>query len=364
MILGIDASSTSGGGALIHLIQLLKNTNNSHFEKVIVWTNLNELKSVLLNKNIKIIKIKKKKIFERIIWQRFVLTKELKKYKCDILLCNSGYSFANFKKKVLIIQNYIPFKYKFILPYFPSFKFLKFLVLRIILKREMNLAKGIIFLNENIKSDLKKRFIHNPKCVLKVIEHSNDNIIKNNLKKRNKKKYWSLIYPSYIDLYKNHLNLISAINNIKNQYKIIVTFLGDADKEYLIKIKKKINKYKLNKNFIFKKYIKSRKSYFNFINNFDIAIFLSNCENFPKTLLEIMSLKIPLICSNETPMKEITKNYSIKCNQRNSLSIQKKIIFLIKNYEKIVLSLNNTNFKFNDETKMCIDTYEFLKSFK
>jgi len=169
MILGIDATSTFNGGALIHLTQLLKNMNNSYFEKVIVWTNINDLNKITLNNNIKIIKINKKKLLERFYWQKFSLTKQLRRYKCDVLLCNSGYSFANFKNKVLIIQNYIPFKLKFIFPYFPRFKFLKFLLLRKILKKEINSAKGIIFLNENVKKDIKKRFIKNLKCKLKVI---------------------------------------------------------------------------------------------------------------------------------------------------------------------------------------------------
>lgn len=297
-------------------------------------------------------------------WQKFTLTKELIKYKCNILLCNSGYSFANFKNKVLIIQNYIPFKLKYIFLFFPSFKFLKFLILRIVLKHEMNLAKGIIFLNKNIKNDLRNRFIKNSKCKLKVIEHSNDYITKKKLRIKNKKSKWNIIYPSYIDVYKNHLNLILAIKNIENKYNITTTFLGDADTKYLKKLKKKISDLKLEKKFIFKKYIKSRKSYFNFINNFEIAIFLSDCENFPKTLLEIMSLKLPLICSDETPMKEITNEYSIKCDQRNPHSIQKKIIFLINNYEKISFLLRKKKIIFNSENKMCNDTYKFLKGIK
>lgn len=67
MILGIDATSTSNGGALVHLIQLLKNINNKYFEKVFVWTSLDEINENTLGDNIKIIKIKKKKSFFKIV---------------------------------------------------------------------------------------------------------------------------------------------------------------------------------------------------------------------------------------------------------------------------------------------------------
>ena len=70
----------------------------------------------------------------------------------------------------------------------------------------MKSSKGIIFLNKYIKDDIKKRFAINPKCKLTTIEHSID-IISINIKKNiiKNKTEWNIIYPSYIDVYKNHL---------------------------------------------------------------------------------------------------------------------------------------------------------------
>ena len=39
MKLGIDATSTFSGGALVHLNQLLENSSKIKFEKIFVWTN-------------------------------------------------------------------------------------------------------------------------------------------------------------------------------------------------------------------------------------------------------------------------------------------------------------------------------------
>ncbi len=364
MRLGIDATSTFSGGALVHLNQLLENSSKSDFEKIFVWTNSSKLNNFLKCKNISIIKVDKKNLLKRFFWQRYTLTKELKKNQCDVLLCNSGYSFSKFNNRVLIIQNYIPFKFKFIFQFFPKLKFFKFLFLRFVLKNEMKISKGIIFLNKYIKDDIKKRFVINSKCKIKTIEHSLDTIPIELKKNRIKNKSaWNIIYPSYIDIYKNHINLIKAINNLNNKFKLKVTFLGEADLNYFYKLKKYIKKKRLTKLFQFKKYINSRKDYYFFLNNFNIAIFLSNCENYPKTLIEIMNLKIPLICSNETPMKQITKNYSLLCDQKNVKSIEKKIIYCIRNYRKIHTYVSKKTTYKNDESMMSKKTYNFLSSF-
>ena len=118
MKLGIDATSTFSGGALVHLNQLLEQSARSNFNKIFVWTSSDKLSKFIKLKNVSIIKINKKNLFSRFFWQRYTLTNELKKNNCDVLLCNSGYSFSKFKNKVLIIQNYIPFKYKFIFQFF------------------------------------------------------------------------------------------------------------------------------------------------------------------------------------------------------------------------------------------------------
>jgi glycosyltransferase involved in cell wall biosynthesis len=41
------------------------------------------------------------------------------------------------------------------------------------------------------------------------------------------------------------------------------------------------------------------------ISNADVLLFASSCENMPNTLLEYMSVKKPIICSNRGPMPEV-----------------------------------------------------------
>ena len=368
MNLAIDATSTSSGGALVHINQLLKNSKYSTFGKIIIWVNNNKIKKKIKNKNISIININQKNLFWRLIWQRFTLTNELKKNNCDVLFCNSGYSLAKFDNKVLIIQNYIPFNFKFIFPYFLSFKFIKFFILRWVLINHLKTSSGIIFLNKYIKNDIAKRFKIKSSCILTTIEHSIDLNFKldakNSKNSKNSKKKWNIIYPSYIDIYKNHINFIKAVNNIKDKYELKITFLGEADLNYLNRLKKYIKKYKLHNIFKFKKYIDSRNKYYNYLHKFDIAVFLSDCENYPKTLIEIMKLKIPLICSNEIPMRQITNKYSILCDQKKITSIEKKIIYCIKNFEKINSQIQKEKIFYQNEREMSKKTFKFLNTFK
>jgi len=364
MNLGIDATSTSSGGALVHINQLLQNLKYSTFGKIIIWVNTNKIKKKSKNKNISIINIKKNNLFWRLVWQRYTLTNELKKNNCHVLLCNSGYSLSKFANKVLIIQNFIPFNFKFFFPYFLSFKFIKFFILRQVLLNHLKTSSGIIFLNKYIKNDIVKRFKIKSNCKLTTIEHSIDLNFKLNTKNiKNSKKKWNIIYPSYIDIYKNHINFIKAVNNIKDKYRLNVTFLGEADLNYLNKLKMYIKKYKLHNIFKFKKYIDSRNKYYNFLNKFDIAVFLSDCENYPKTLIEIMKLKIPLVCSNAMPMRQITNKYSILCDQKKISSIEKKIIYCIENFEKINSHIQKVKIFYQNENEMSKKTFKFLNTF-
>jgi len=113
-VLGIDATNIRLGGGITHLIELLGSFDpgRSAFKKIIVWGNsstlsqmpesswLQKINPTIINKN----------IFFRSFWQFFILRRQAKVNKCNILLIPGGIFWGGFSPVVLMSQNLLPFE--------------------------------------------------------------------------------------------------------------------------------------------------------------------------------------------------------------------------------------------------------------
>ena len=91
MILGVSVFNISRGGGLIHLKELLNNSlnNQKSFKKIILWANREILDQINDNKILekKTHPFLEKNILYKLFWQNFILTRECRHEKID-LLCN------------------------------------------------------------------------------------------------------------------------------------------------------------------------------------------------------------------------------------------------------------------------------------
>jgi len=147
-----------------------------------------------------------------------------------------------------------------------------------------------------------------------------------------------ILYFGRISPVKNLETLIKAISLINNN-NINVKLIGDAEKEYKIKLDNLIKEKKLNNIIKFSPGVFDIKKKIKIMNESDIFVLPSKREAMPQTLIELMSLGKIVIASDTKGAKEIVvdgKNgFLFKINDEEEL--KKKILFCLdkKNHSKI-----------------------------
>jgi glycosyltransferase involved in cell wall biosynthesis len=226
----IDAISTSSGGAISHLKNLLKNFNNqSYFDEVEVHLPYKTMLQMPKNKKIHYIynKFFEKSLLLRVIWQVIYLNIfiRFKKFKCIFVTGSSHLLIAD--NVVTISQNLLPFVDNEVDRYFFSFFYIKLLLLKFTQKIAFKLSKGVIFLHKYSKAKILKQLPNFNKFIA-VIAHSVD-LDHNKPRYKDNKKY-RIIYVSNIDFYKNQTFLIDGINDFFYRYprfkkKLLLSFM-------------------------------------------------------------------------------------------------------------------------------------------
>ena len=89
MILGIDATNIKSEGGIVHLFEILNNSNyrKLNIKKIFVWGNTKLLSKINNNKVIRKINVNylTNNLLKRTLWQKFILPKELKNNNCNFL---------------------------------------------------------------------------------------------------------------------------------------------------------------------------------------------------------------------------------------------------------------------------------------
>ena len=193
-----------------------------------------------------------------------------------------------------------------------------------------------IVCNSKMSADFfKKKIIIKKKIIL--IYNPIENFIKN--KKNIKRNKNQLLTVGRIEKQKNFPGILNAIHLLsKENKKIKLIIVGSgSEKENIINQAKEL---KIIDRIIFKNFISPQDYY----RKSGILILNSFFEGLPNVLIESMQYKIPIISTDcASGPKEILKNerygYLIKVN--DSISLAKKINYVISNYEK---ALKKTNY--------------------
>ena len=355
----IDASNIipESGGA-VHLERFLINLLK---KKTIVEVAASKLLIKSLNikttTNIKFYKnhFLDKNILFRLIWKIFIFYFYLKKNNYSIAYILNGYYF--FKPKniriVIFIQNLLPF----------SESALKMSNINILIKNKILL----LFHNLSIKrADLtifpSKFFYKTIKIKPKKFRIINHGVEEVFFQKRNSFKIYNhtdlnkpfkIMYLSKYESYKNHINLVCAVNILKKKnYNISLSLIGLDKKQ--IKGSKLLNKINsINNrypNLIKLTKIQKHKNLNLLFNKFDLHVYPSICESFGIIILETIASSLPIICSDFSVFKEILKKNTLYFDPLNQNDIANKILYYIKNYtlrKKNTYKLRKIAKKFN-----------------
>ena len=149
MIIGIDASNINSGGGITHLIALLDEISENDAIHIKIWApalTLSKIKDTFFIEKFNNHYLNSNNFF-RFFFQIFLLNKELKKNKCEILFVPGGTYLGSFKPFVTMCRNMLPFEKKERDRYRYSLKYFKLLLLRTLQLITFKNANGIIFLS-------------------------------------------------------------------------------------------------------------------------------------------------------------------------------------------------------------------------
>lgn len=327
--IGIDASRNRSGGARAHIIGILNNLNPFDYgiEKVHLWAYKSLLEQIpdfdwLVKHNPKSLE---KGLLSQVLWQKFSFPKELIENKCDILLSTDAGTFCRFEPAVVMSRDMLSFESKEMERYKGTLFWVRLKILQYIQVSSLKYATGALFLTDYAKNIITKDQNFNNE--IRVIPHGISDSFRGNPvmpKWTNKNDIINCIYVSNADLYKHQWVVLEAFKKLFDEgYKTKITFVGAGSgrASALEKIREAINKY--DPTFLFSTFIefKNHSEIPDFLKKSDIFVFASSCENMPNTLIEGMSVGLPICSSNCGPMPEILKDAGIYFDPENSESI-------------------------------------------
>ncbi|MEM2138967.1 MAG: glycosyltransferase family 4 protein [Candidatus Woesearchaeota archaeon] len=213
---------------------------------------------------------------------------------------------------------------------------------RLILKLNYD---GIISVSNFTKNRLiknkvseKKIFVINNGIDLKIFDNINKNF------KKNEKEKNSLIYVGRLIETKKVDVIIKALKIIKEKIpNVKLKIIGKGNEEE--KLKKLVFDLRLKENVSFLGYMKNHYDVLKEIKKSDLFLSASILEGFGIALLEAMALKIPYVCSDIEPFKEINnKKGGLFFKKQDHMDLANKALILLENkksYEKKIKEVDN-----------------------
>lgn len=151
-----------------------------------------------------------------------------------------------------------------------------------------------------------------------------------------------IFYPSQTWKHKNHIKLLDALVILRDKYKrkIYLICTGNMDNDFK-HIREHINKNKLNEQVSFLGFVSIAELYSLYIYS-DLVVIptLYEAGSFP--LIEAMSLKKPVICSNVTSLPETIGDNRFVFNPNNEIEMAKMILDMLENKELRNLNIENS----------------------
>lgn len=315
--IAIDASRNRSGGGRIHIKSILKEFNYKKFHnvEVHVWSypDLIEqigdypwlIKHKTFEKNVSLLK--------EVLWQRYTFNKLLKKHEIDILLNTLATSVCPFQPSISMSREMCCYEGNVMKKAGFNRQRMRLFLLKYIQNFRLKNSTGALFLT-NYAANVIQKFTGKIKNY-RIVNHGISEIFRGkSLKAISSSKQIKCVYVSPINWYKNHDTLIRAFIKL-NDNNIKLTMVGGLEagkpavnaKKRIDRILKKFENNKVSQNISLTGHI-SHDEMVDILNNSDICVFASSCENMPNTLVEAMSVGLPILCSHRGPMPEVLED--------------------------------------------------------
>lgn len=318
--IGIDASRNRSGGAIVHLINILKffNSKEGKIKEIHLWSYKKLLDAVgdypWLIKHCP--DVCEQGMVKQLKWQRNQLPKELKKYDCKLLYSPDAGSVCRSHPYITMSRDMLSFEKKEMARYFFSTAWVRLYLLKLVQLSSFKKSKGTIFLTQYAKDTIAK--YHKIDYQNIVINHGISDAFRiNKINKPNLTNESEIVvsYVSNADLYKHNWNVIEAVSNLRKKHKLNIKLQLIGAKEghpiALEKISTAVEKFVAKDNWLEVTSRVDHSQLVKLLQKSDVFVFASTCENMPNTLIEGMSTGLPVVCSSYGPMPEVIGNGTV-----------------------------------------------------
>jgi len=367
-IIGIDASRNRSGGAVAHMVGILTGANPEKFgiKHVHLWAYKSLMDKIpdfpwLTKHNPSALE---KSILHQLLWQYFLLPREVQQNNCNVLFNTDAGSICPFRPCITMSQDLLSFEPRELKRYGFSREGLRILLLRLVQSRSLTRAEIAVFL-----TNYAKNTIHHALGPLKskIIAHGvGSEFRQQSLTGQvdlDQKKSIRCIYVSNVALYKHQWHVVAGIEKVRKMgIDVSLLLVGGGSGRPQKKLEEQLKMIDPDANFIHQMDFVPHQNIPKLLADADIFIFASSCESLPITLLEAMACGLPIACSQRGPMPEVLEDGGIYFDPEDPDSIAESIKNIILNKDlrkKIAERAKQISEKYTWE-KCAVETWKTL----
>lgn len=340
----VDASRNRSGGAIEYLVGVFNSENfASTNDDIYIYAP----KEVLLKISQKNRKIRKKShwmiesnIFVQLMWQLIVVPFLFFFKKFDILFTTDASTVSYTNNMVVMSQDMLSYEPGIMSLYPIGLRKLRLKLIYFIQNQAFKRSKGVIFLTNYAAETIQKHTgkIKNYAVIPHGIDSQNKISFNSDLSLKDK---INLIYVSNAAPYKNQWSVVEGTAMARRSgLDLRLSLVGGGEGLAQEKTNKSIKKVDPHKQFIKQYEYLDRKLVKEMVNDSDIYVFASSCENLPVTLLEGMACGLPILCSDKGPMPEVLKDAGFYFNPYDKQSFSSSLLDLIYNNDQRMVKQN------------------------
>jgi len=369
-ILGINASRARSGGARAHLRGILTATDpiSYGFREVHVWSYPQLLRSLpdkpwLIKHSPRALS---KSIWSQLIWERVILSNELKQKGCSILLNVDAGSISKFRPAVTMSRDLLPYEPGERARYKIGISRMRLEILRYVHTLSLRRAAGVIFLSRYASEIVQKS--SGGLSNYRIINHGADQDFKEVILEipwpAHNERPINCLYVSPISPYKHQSEVIEAIAELRKKgFDINLILVGGGGKQAKLCLINQIHKFDPKGAYI--KWLGDidHNNLPSLFSKADLFIFASSCEAFPITLLEAMSVGLPIACSSKSSLPEVLGDAGVFFDPEDVNSISSAVETLLIESELRMDLAKKAKKRAEEFTwqKCAKETFKFLK---
>lgn len=337
IVIGIDGSRNRSGGAIDHLVNILREGNPlfNGIREVHLWSYKELLDLIpdiswLVKHNPSEME---GSLFKQVWWQLHSLPRELRETKCNILFATDAGTVCRFHPMVVMSQDLLSYE-PGVMRYFGfTLARLRLVLLYYIQNRSMRHAEGVIFLTGYVANLVQQVTGRLDKTT--VIPHGIDNAFKKQKVTKpwpaNREEAIRCVYVSNTEMYKHQWVVVKAIAMLRLKgHNIELALIGGGTGHAQCKLEDTILKIDPGATFIKQVGHVGRLELPKLLADAHVYIFASSCETISITLMEGMAVGLPVACSDRGPMPEVLEDGGVYFDPEDEKSIADAVERIIK----------------------------------